>query len=1140
MKQLKRISLVQFYLHEAVDIEVAGATAFLGPNGSGKSSTLDAIQIAMLGGNQQYTRFNTQSVSTKQRRSLTGYCLGMLRNPEKDSEVIGRARDEARTYIMLVFGDDTETEWVSAGICIEADAETDEHEVKGLFVLPGLALKADDCIVYDGDDQRPIPFADFRENVREQARNKGRTPIFTDKSSEYVQELLYALNGERMPNARRFMSSFVKSMTLKNVDSIDQFVRDYVVESNPVDIATFRKQVEQFIALRDLIMKTKARISRLEGIITDFDRARQAERRIATLEAIKAIFNAEWLGEKIDDIETQIDTLQDQTKTAQGLAADAKEQRDLKQEDITQLKVRLESDQNEQLRQRLEDQISSQHQIITAYQHPEISRANRLITSLRELIDEPVFSEIRSLMSTVVDELVEARGNENSGSALSESIGKLDGDLAQIRVFSQSNLALIQKKQNELGEERDAIRRRISAAAQTGRLLNDGAARLLEILNRAGMEAKPLSALLRISDASWAPALEAYLGGDRDALIITEGETREAVKLLRQARQQGIQVNGAAIIQPFHLRNVDTSAKGEEFALGVFETDDDTARRFVWQKFGNMRLVDTELELETHPRAITRDGMLSQGGLTKSIRIAPISDLRIGKEVQDTSRLSRHVSELQGELEQLETQRKRVEGLEKALATNANDDDLGVTEKLAEANKVINLAYQQLKGLDVSHLDELRSLLSAAVSQHSEYDNQYTKHDRLAAGLKEQIGQCGQRKEQLEQQLPASRQAEHEAVTNALVDKEWLDSMKDEIERAETSYDLRLKEVDRKLDYHTPRLRKAEENASLELARYVQDERLDVQVPHMEWHERYAWTLEEKTKLFNTELHRYAEEAELARQASEETLRSDIAMSLHDRFKEMELERRERNKILESCPSFTGGERYKFTAKVVPQYEALVRYINQIAQEDTNFSLFAENPDEINETLRDLVEAAADSGNASGVLDYRQFYTFDLDILVDGKRVDRMSNRQGAGSNGEHIAPMYVAAGAALAKAYRLHSNKGKQRGIGLICLDEAFHGMDTINAIATARFLQSIGLQLIMAGPELERTKLAPVTQTIYDLDREGLDLQMERTKFKEAANKLMVSDMPDENPEVMKGAYQQLGLEQPAEYAVSDNGGQ
>jgi hypothetical protein len=40
-----------------------------------------------------------------------------------------------------------------------------------------------------------------------------------------------------------------------------------------------------------------------------------------------------------------------------------------------------------------------------------------------------------------------------------------------------------------------------------------------------------------------------------------------------------------------------------------------------------------------------------------------------------------------------------MEELEKALATNASDDEQGVTEKLAEANKIIDLAYQQLKGL---------------------------------------------------------------------------------------------------------------------------------------------------------------------------------------------------------------------------------------------------------------------------------------------------------------------------------------------------------------------------------------------------------------------------------------------------------
>jgi hypothetical protein len=124
-----------------------------------------------------------------------------------------------------------------------------------------------------------------------------------------------------------------------------------------------------------------------------------------------------------------------------------------------------------------------------------------------------------------------------------------------------------------------------------------------------------------------------------------------------------------------------------------------------------------------------------------------------------------------------------------------------------------------------------------------------------------------------------------------------------------------------------------------------------------------------------------------------------------------------------------------------------------------------------------------------------------------------------------------LAAGAALAKSYRLQNKKGSPRGTGIICLDEAFHGMDTENAVATAKFLQNLGLQLIMAGPELDRTKLAPVTQTIFDLDRQGCDLEMESTYLKPAGNKLMISDMPTGNPDVMANAYKQLGFEVPPE---------
>ncbi len=266
-------------------------------------------------------------------------------------------------------------------------------------------------------------------------------------------------------------------------------------------------------------------------------------------------------------------------------------------------------------------------------------------------------------------------------------------------------------------------------------------------------------------------------------------------------------------------------------------------------------------------------------------------------------------------------------------------------------------------------------MVEHAQAEYQRLDNEYTENDRLAVGLDQQMRGRIREKTALEDQLPECREIERSALADPLIVVETMDTLKDEIERAESAYPARIAEVEKKLSNNQSRQRSAEERASLDLVSYVQDERLDVQVSDMHWHDRFSWAADEKHKLADTQLQNYEAEAEQARLASEETLRSDIAMSLHDRFKEMDLERRERNKILDACPAFTGGERYRFTSSVVPHYESLVRYINQIAQDEQSLSLFADNTDDINETLRELVEAAAESGNASAVLDYRQFFT---------------------------------------------------------------------------------------------------------------------------------------------------------------------
>ena len=131
MKKLKRVVLVQFFLYDAVELDITGHVAFLGQNGSGKTSMLDAIQIAMLGAHGSWLAFNTQSVAVsgsgrRNPRSIRDYCLGVVDDTGSGSSN-DRKRDDAISYITLVFEDEQTKENISVGVCIRATASESKH-----------------------------------------------------------------------------------------------------------------------------------------------------------------------------------------------------------------------------------------------------------------------------------------------------------------------------------------------------------------------------------------------------------------------------------------------------------------------------------------------------------------------------------------------------------------------------------------------------------------------------------------------------------------------------------------------------------------------------------------------------------------------------------------------------------------------------------------------------------------------------------------------------------------------------------------------------------------------------------------------------------------------------------------------------
>ncbi|QEZ46787.1 ATP-binding protein [Cupriavidus oxalaticus] len=193
MKKLIRIRVVQFFLYEMRDVEVGMNCGIFGANGSGKSSLLDAVQIVMLGANESRgsagVAFNAQAdESNHNSRNIRSYCLGQYGDSPD-----ARVRDNANTYITLVWEDTTTQEIVSTGVSIYVSADREKSDVQGRYILPADIALSDHLELVDGE-YRPRPWASFRQMLSQRAY--GEEVLFHD-SERFVNAMLFRL---RSPN----------------------------------------------------------------------------------------------------------------------------------------------------------------------------------------------------------------------------------------------------------------------------------------------------------------------------------------------------------------------------------------------------------------------------------------------------------------------------------------------------------------------------------------------------------------------------------------------------------------------------------------------------------------------------------------------------------------------------------------------------------------------------------------------------------------------------------------------------------------------------------------------------------------------------------------------------------------------------
>jgi chromosome segregation protein len=1124
MKQLESVKLVQFYLYEHEDVKIERHTGIFGPNGSGKSTLLDAIQAAIMGGNTNLISLNAQADEKHMTRSLRAYCLGQYGDMPED-----RVRDVATTYITLIWRDTETGAPVSTGICIEASSEQEKHTIVGRYVLRDVELAMNDHLQIIDGKPHPRDWSVFKQALLERSRVTGETPVFPD-SEKYIRQTLLALRGSGgLPSMDAFTRALRFGLRMSFKKTVDEIVRYDVLESRPTNIKQFKEVTESFRRLSALVAEVEAKINDGDKVIEEFDKATVEGNKSVTWSALTADAAVELANEAKEKAAADRGAKEEFAVAKEAELERARSEVNAWNEKIGNLRSLRDSHAAHQDYGALSREIDTAKR---AYQG-QVTELISQLSTIRSLVKRSVQSgqllsfanELRQI-ETKVSSLLESAFP--TAAELSTNLPPALDLLVRCGEHLFRSNRQLHNEAEEIARQIAALREDLSRASTGKAPLSEPVKELLRHLRNHGLNPTPVCDLVRVKDPAWQPVIEAYLANNREALLVRGAEESEAFDLYRQTRN----LYGVKLARESN-QNLDARpAPGSVAAL--IDGDDAAAVAYLRAKFGELRCADTNAEALSGGRTLTKDGMLVLKGEIDRIKPLRSHEYKIGiiADVQ--------TSHLQRELDRFLLVKQNMD--ETLRVSDALMKDLvgfgGKNQRLKQIMSVHDRALQQAKAQT-----SLEAKLAESASEEyvklgndlADAEQQVEKARRAVESLAIEVGVANK-------DVESARKRETTAVSEAANAADSSRTARNQegflAEFASENWDkllerfgqnfVEMRDFSRERSIACGHQRNAAAQRGLNLlVSFTHNHREQVGREVVEnWLRASVWIRELIGRLKSTDLIEQKGRMEEAYRASQETFRTDVAIALNNNIEWLDQTMGRLNKALRQCPAFSNGERYQFSRNIRPQLKQLLNFIQDVASNGAAEDLLGgagQIPPEFKELLDEKVAPGA-AGNKSPLDDYREFFEFEIDILREdsetgkSKTVGKLSKRLGSGSGGEHRAPLYVIAGAALASAYRL--DDGHHDGMGLILLDEAFNKMDITNITATMRYLEDLGLQVVLASPGENLGTLMAYLHRYYEILRDpvGNAVCLEGHSVSEKARIAYREDLPEFNPDLIE----------------------
>ncbi|ANT62916.1 hypothetical protein AYJ57_20770 (plasmid) [Salipiger sp. CCB-MM3] len=1097
MYELKRISLHNWYLVDVLDISIREHAALIGQTGAGKSSVLDAIQTVISGNNRNVLELNA-AAGVQRGRSVRDYALGCVSDVNEGKP----RRERCETTLVLTFHDKGLGKHIALGLLLRAEQDLSEQTKR--FIVDGCDFRIEDFV----EGGSVISHDAMVERIRKE--HGDRAISFYQNSTKFVNAYLQVMRPSAPPDAKRFLRSFANALQAKEMSDPTDFVRRFVLEPLPLDVAGVRSSISVWREMSAEVARIEGMTSDLSTVTSRFQKGfsiskMEGELNVASfaLDVAEAELETRKLRDELTSSQAELKTATARSEELSAEVNDLEAERGGLRQKLTEVDGSAELGRLDSERRLLEERKASlRHRIESGLIPYADIRHLKAITSMI-----PIVSSIAE-EGAKLTKLTSGRSAEEWASVageISEKVSGISGKSRDLHVIlthlDETREAAIEMrtKLRDFGDE--------DASAGPEAVLSRGVRSFLADLERAGIGARCLPDLVTVSDTSWAYALEAILGANREAIIVDEAQVDAAFELLYRNRNT---YDGVRLIDQRRLRNV-RARLAENSIAEVVTSDDPVVRQFLEFNVGRYSRAETEAELRSLSSGIMRNGKTGSGATLRVFRDRrPI----LGKTAQSAARgeLALELTEMRERYENLQKSTRDLEAAQQRIRALSVIDPETLSKAFTDLKEVLTALRslaQRRQAMSAPDTGNIDARLSEIEGRLEDLGAETLKIDKRRRTLDIQCGIMSAKLDDRQNDLLSLRQsmsevkersqaAIPEAVARLIGEGDYEVPVTDEEVDAITGLPIseatsriavlreRISDVRQEItrDGSAGALITRGNNGLMSYAQkwMVEDAPLGENSTDAE---RFIWAHSHLDRLSNHELLQYRERLERARDEMETSLTEGLIGRIGEQFALMEEQLDSLNRRLGKY-SFV-GQTYQFRSTVSAQFLPIYRLVT--AEVPADQSVLDVADDESLQALDALLEGESD--DVKRYEDYRNYFNFELfiehpDPEDAGRTVSTpFSSVLGKLSGGQRQAPYYVAIAASLVSAYYPKATPGDYEGMGLMVFDEAFNKLDIPNTQRLMDLFRSLGLQVIVAAPEEKRSSLIECVDSVISVGR-------------------------------------------------------